>query len=239
MHVEVVIGGVGEVADRTLGEDGRLSDDVRAGLEVAQLFALLPATAIAGTDPLDYAILDQQLGCGGLGEDVDAGFLGFVGEEATQLRDRGDVVAVVAEVRRHRLQRQRRLRGQEVDRVLGHLLKYRPLLLGQVGEELFHRRGLHVGSGEQVGAGHLALLDHRDRDFTELLGQLRLVLEQLHDLVGAGEPGRAASHNRDADLNSLVLGVGRRADHVGRVERRRELTRCYSRHRMLQSSSGG
>ena len=238
VHVEVVVGGVGEVADRALGEDGRLGDDVGAGLEVAELFALLAAAAVAGADALDDPVLDQQLGRGGLGEDVDAGLLGFLGEEAAQLRDRGDVVAVVAEVRRHRLQRQRRLRGQQVDRVLGHLLVDRPLLLGQVGEQLFHRRGLHVRPGEQVRAGDFALLDHRDRDFAELLGQLRLVLEQLHDLVGAGEPGGPAADDRDADLDALVLGIGRRADHVGRVERRRELTRCYSRHRMLQSSSG-
>ena len=238
VQVEVVVGGVGEVADRALGKDGRLGDDVGARLEVAQLLALLAATAVAGADALDHPILDQQLGRGGLGEDVDAGFLGFVGEEAAQLGDRSDVVAVVAEVRRHRLQRQRRLRGQQVDRVLGDLLEDRPLLLGQVGEELFHRRGLHVRPGEQVRARYLALLDHRDRDFAELLGQLRLVLEQLHDLVGAGEPGGPASDDRDADLDPLVLRVGRRADHVGRVERRRELAWRYCRHRLLQSFVG-
>ena len=71
--------------------------------------------------------------------------------------------------------------------------------------------------------GDLALLDHRDRDLAELLGQLRLVLEQLHQLVGAGEAGGAAADDRDADLDPLVLGIGRRADHVGAVERRREL----------------
>ena len=73
--------------------------------------------------------------------------------------------------------------------------------------------------------GDFALLDHRDRDFAELLGQLRLVLEQLHELVGAGEAGGPAADDRDADLDALVLGVGRRADHVGGVERRRELAR--------------
>ena len=203
-----------------------LAIDVGAGLEVAELFAVLAAAAVAGAHALDDAVLDQQLGRGGLGEDVDAGLLGFLGEEAAELRDRGDVVAVVLEVRRHRLQRQRCLRGQQVDRVLGHLLVDRPLRLRQVGEQLFHRRGLHVRPGEQVRSGDFALLDHGDRDFAELLGQLRLVLEQLHDLVGAGEAGGAAADDRHANLDALVLRVRRRADHVGRVERRRELARA-------------
>ena len=127
VKVEVVVGGVAEVADGALGEHGRLGDDVGAGLEVAELFAVLAAAAVAGAHALDDAVLDQQLGRGGLGEDVDAGFLGFLGEEAAQFGDRGDVVAVVLEVRRHRHQRQRFLRRQHVDRVLGHLLVDRPL----------------------------------------------------------------------------------------------------------------
>ena len=67
------------------------------------------AAAVAGAHPLDDPVLDQQLRRGGLGEDVDASLLGFLGEKARQLGDRGDVVAVVAEVGRHRLQRQGRL----------------------------------------------------------------------------------------------------------------------------------
>ena len=110
VQVEVVIGGVGEVAERALGEHGRLGDHVGARLEVGQLLAVLAAALVAGAHALDDAVLDQQLGRGGLGEDVDAGLLGLLGQEAAELRDRGDVVAVVAEVRRHRLQRQRPLR---------------------------------------------------------------------------------------------------------------------------------
>ena len=64
--------------------------------------------------------------------------------------------------------------------------------------------------------GDFALLDHRDRDFAELLGQLRLVLEQLHQFVGAGEPGGATADDRDADLDPIL----RRNRSAGRSPRR-------------------
>ena len=231
-HAEVVEGGVGEVADRALGQHRRLGDDVGARLEVAQLFAVLAAAAVARAHALDDPVLDQQLRRRRLGEDVDAGFFGFVGEEAAQFGDRHRVGALFAEVGRRRLQRDRRLRGEEVGGVLGHLLvDRRPIARVHVREEAGHRRGVDVGAGEQVRAGDFALLDHRDRDFAELLGQLRLVLEQLHQLVRAGEARRAAADDRHPDLDPLVDRVGRRADHVGGVEGRRVVDRLYGRHR--------
>ena len=66
--------------------------------------------------------------------------------------------------------------------------------------------------GDVVGAADLALLDHRDRDLAELLGQLRLALQELQNAVRAGEPGRAAADDDDADLDTLLRGIGRRAD---------------------------
>ena len=73
-------------------------------------------------------------------------------------------------------------------------------------------------------AGHLALLDHGHRHLAELLGQLRVVLEQLQQPDGAGEPRLPAADDRDADLDPLVLGVGRRTDELGRrVDGRRVL----------------
>ena len=48
----------------------------------------------------------------GLGEDVGAGLLGLLGQPAVELGDRDDVVAVVAERRRRRLERQRALGAQ-------------------------------------------------------------------------------------------------------------------------------
>ena len=141
MEVEVVERGLGQVAERALGEHGRLRDHVRAGLEVAQRLAVLAAAAVAGADAADDPVLDQEPVGDRLGEDVGALLLGLLGEEPRQLRDRDHVVAVVAEVRRHRLQRQRRLLGQQVDRVLGHLLVgERPVRGVEVREQLPHRR---------------------------------------------------------------------------------------------------
>ena len=224
VHVEVVVGGVGEVADRALGEDRRLRDHVRAGLEVAELLAVLAAAAIAGADAFHDPVLDQELGRRGLGEDVDARLFGLFREEAAEFRDRERVGPLFAEVGRGRLQRERFLRGEEVGRVLRHLLvDRRPIARVEVREQPGHRRGIDVGPGEQVRAGDFALLDHRHRDFAELLGQLRLVLEQLHQFDRAGEPGGPAADDRDADLYPLILGIRGRADDIGAVERRREL----------------
>ena len=119
LQVEVVDRGAGQVAQRALGEHGRLRDHVGARLEVRQRLAVAAAALVAGAHAPDDPVLDQQLVGGGLGQHVDARLLGLLGEEAAELRDRGDVVAVVAEVRRHRLQRQRPLLGQQVDGVLG------------------------------------------------------------------------------------------------------------------------
>jgi len=192
-----------------------------------QLFALFAAAAVARADALDDPVLDQQLGRRGLGEDVDAGLFGFLGEKAAELGDRHRVGPLFAEVRRRRLQRKGFALGEEVRRVLRHLLvDRRPLRRRQVGEEPFQRRGVDVGTGEQVGAGDFALLDHRDRDFAQLLGQLGLVLQQLHEFVGAGEPGGAAADDRDANLDALVHRIRRRRDDAVGIEGRRKLTRC-------------
>ncbi len=116
-HVEVADRGAGQVALGPLGEHRCPSDQVRAGLEVAELLALAVAALVAGANAAHGAVLHQQLGGGGLGKDVDAGLLGLLPEPAPELGDRGHVVAVVAERRRGRLERDRPPLGHEVDGV--------------------------------------------------------------------------------------------------------------------------
>jgi hypothetical protein len=220
------------MAQRAFGDDRRLRHDVGTRLEVGERLAVAVAALVARAHTDDDAVLDEQLLRRGLGQDVDAGLLGLVGEEAPQLRDGDHVVAVVAEVGRHRLQRQRLLFRQQVDRVLVDLPQCGPLGLVHVREQLLHCRGPHVGAREQVRAGRLALLDHGHRYLAQLLRQLRLVLQQLRQPDRAGQPGGAAPHDRHADLDALVLGVGRWADELLRwVDRRRELGRRYTTHR--------
>ena len=212
--------------ERALGEDGRLRGDVRARLEVRKRLVVLAAALVTRAHAAHDPFLDEELGRGGLGEDVCARLLRPLAEKATKLGDRDHVVAVVAEVRGHRLQGEGLLRGEQVDRVLLHLPENRPLRLGEVREELLHRGRAHVRPREQMRTRCLALLDHGDRDLAKLLGELGLVLEQLHDLDCAGEPGRAAADDRHADLDPLLFGVGGLADELlRRLERRRILGR--------------
>jgi hypothetical protein len=77
-----------------------------------------------------------------------------------------------------------------------------------------------------VAATGLGLLDDRDRDLAEALHRLRVVAEQLQQPVGTRQPGRAAAHDGDADLDELVLVVEAVLDELlPGVDRRREVRR--------------
>ena len=207
-EAEALERGAGQVAPAALGEHGRLGGDVGAGLEVALLPALLVAALVAAADAEHVAVLDQQLRADGLGQDVRARLLGLLAQPAVELGDRDDVVAVVAERRRDRDQRDRALLVRhEVHALAADLAVVRPRVV--VGEQLADRRRVHDRAGELVRAGDLALLEHRHRHLAERLHQLRVVLEQLQQPDRAREPGLAAADDRDADLDPLVLGVRR------------------------------
>ena len=79
-------------------------------------------------------------------------------------------------------------------------------------------------------AGLLALLHERDRHVAEPLGHVGMLLEQLAEPDRAGETGRAAADDQDADLDPLVHRIGRLADELARAERRRVVGRANRRH---------
>ena len=113
---EAVDRDAGEVALRPLREHRDLGDEVGAGLEVAQLAALAVAALVAGADAEHAPVRDEELLRRGLGQDHRAALLRLLGEEAAELGEREDPVAVVAH-RRRRRDRQRGAAGEDVDRL--------------------------------------------------------------------------------------------------------------------------
>src|SRR5262249_5716628 len=85
------------------------------------------------------------------------------------------------------------------------------------------RSRVHDRAGEEMRAGLLALLEHGDRHVAELLRQLRVLADELAEPDRACEAGRACARDEDADLDPLVLRIGRLRDVVARRERRREV----------------
>ena len=229
-EIELADRGAGQMAPGALGQHGGLGGDVGARLEVAQRVAVLAAALVARADAAHGPVLDQQLRGRRLGEDVGAGLLGLLGQPARELGDRDDVVAVVAERRRRRLERQGPVGAQHpVDRVLGDLAVGRPVLGLEIGEELLEPRRAHHRAGQVVGAAHLALLDDRHRHLAEALHDVGpthpLVGQQLQELVGARQAGGAAADDGDAHLDALLLVVELALDELLlRVDSGRELS---------------
>ena len=216
-----------EVAGGALGQHGGLRDQVRAGLEVRELLAVAAAALVPRAHAHHAAVLDQQVVARGLAEDVHARLLGLLGEPAAQLGHRGHVVAVVAEWRRGRLQRDRPLAVRKhVDRVPVDRAVRGPVALVQVREQLLHRGRLHHRAREQVRARALALLHERHRHLAERLHQRLVLGQQLREPDRARQATRATADDHDADLDPLVLGIGR-LDHelLLRLDRRRKLDR--------------
>src|SRR3954468_5506716 len=85
-------------------------------------------------------------------------------------------------------------------------------------------------------AGLLALLEHRDRHLAEPLRQLRLLFDQLAQPNRTGKAGRAGTDDENADLDPLVLRIGRLGDVIARRERRRKVTRAAHPLRWRTSS---
>ena len=59
---------------------------------------------------------------------------------------------------------------------------------------------------------HLALVEHRHRHLSQPLGGGRVGREQLAHADGAGQAGRPAADEEDADVDALVRG-GLRLGH--------------------------
>src|SRR5262245_66314908 len=98
----------------SFGEHRDACDDIDAGLEVAEWGALAAAALVAGTDAAHAAVGDEQLLGGCLGKKHGASLFRLLGEPPAELREGGNVVAVVLH-RRRRRNPDRAVRREEVD----------------------------------------------------------------------------------------------------------------------------
>ena len=191
------------------------------GLERRQLLALPAAPLVAGADAAHGAALDEQALRVGLRQQHHAELLGALGHEAREPREREHVVALVVHGRRDDRQARRARARHEVDGLVLDRPVARHVLERRAREQLEQRRRLHDGARELVRADGAALVDERDRHLAEPLGDRGIVLEQLRQADRAGQPGRAAADDRDADLELLLGRRLGRSDDLGRRERRR------------------
>ena len=220
LQAEVLDGGAREHALHAVGQHGRVRGQLGAGLERRQLLALPAAALVAGADAAHGAVRDEQPLGVGLGQHHHAELLGALGHEAREPREREHVVALVVHRRRHDRQPRRARAREQVDGLVLDRAVARHLLERGAREQLEQRRRLHDGARELMRADRPALVDERDRHLAERLRDGRVVLEQLRQPDRAGQPGRPAADDRDADLELLVGRRLGRGDDLGRRERR-------------------
>src|SRR5262249_23961842 len=103
----------------------------------------------------------------------------------------------------------------------GHVLDAVAIL-----EEPSQCTGVDDCAGEQVRTGLLPLLDDRDRDIAQLLGDVGMLLEQLAEPHRARETSRPGADDQHADLDALIGGIRRLGGVVARAERRRIVRRA-------------
>ena len=207
-----------------------LRGHVGARLEVAELLAVLAAALVARADRRGPRRRRRAAGWPRVSVRMYAPrLLGPRCQPARQLGDADHVVAVVAERRRRRLQRQLRARGRASSRRCPWRrspCESATRTRGTSGNSCLESRRAHHRAGQVVRAARLALLDHRHRHLAEALHQLRVVARAAA-AAGSRRPARrAAADDHDADVDPLVLGVELALDELpDRVDRRRELAR--------------
>ena len=227
----------GQVAGCALREHGHARDEVGPRLEVRELLPVPAAALVAGADPADGAVVDEQLLRRGLREEHRPALLRPLGEPAAELGDRDDDVPVVPHRRRRRDPDRRPLR-QQVDALAWHLAVRRDRVeLRPVAEQRPQRARVDDGSREQVRARALALVDHGHRHLAEPLGRFRVLLHQLPEPDRARETRGPRADDADADLDALVGRVGGHGDRLRRREGRREVGRPDGHERRSRTSS--
>ena len=225
LQAEAVERDAGEVALRSLTEDGHAGGDVGSRLEVGQRLAVAATALVAGADAANASVGNEELLARGLGQDRRACFLGALGQPPGELRERGDVISMVLHGRRSR-DADRRPALHEVDGLGLDLAVERHVLDGHgAAEEPPQAARVDDRPRHFVRSGLLALLQHSDGHVAQSLRQLRLLLEELAETDCTGQAGRAGTDDQDTDVDPLVGWVSRHSDELGRAERRRVVRR--------------
>ena len=222
----------GQVALGALRQHGRPGVDLGARLVGAERLAVAAEALVAGDHAADGAVADEQRLRVGLGQHHHAELLGLLGQVAAELREREDPVALVVEGRR-RGDADAVAGPHEIDRLVPDRPVARQLLDRRVRQQVAQRRGVHDRTGQQVRAGHPALVEHRDGHLAQPLGGGRVVGQELAEADGPGEAGRPAADEEHADVDALVLGRLRLGHELARSRAVDTLTGAAPRPRML------
>ena len=215
------------MALRPLGEDRHPRGDVRPGLVGADRPAVAAQPLVAGADPVHAPVRDEELLGVGLGQHRRPERLGLLGEEAAELRDGDDPVAVVAHRRRRRDPHRPAALREQVDGLAVHLAVGRHVLHRQaVAEETPERARLDDGPERRCEPGPFPFSTTATGTSPSRSAVSGRLFEQLAEPDRAGEPGRPGADDEDADLDPLRHRIGGRGDHLGRRERRRVVRRA-------------
>ncbi len=225
---EVVERDPGQVSLRPFGQHGHPGHDVAAWFEIGERRPSRVATFVAGTNADGPAPLHQQLLGGRLGQHHGPDLFGLGGQPAAELGQRDDDVAPIAHRRRSR-DPQGGLTGQHVHHLAGHRPEARDIVQLEPGsaKSACNDAGIDDRPRQQMGAGLLALLYDRNGHLTQRSGHLGVLLEELPQPDGAGQPGRSRPHDHDADLDLFLGRAARLVDEVGGSKRRRIVRRPH------------
>ena len=158
---------LGQRAAHALADEGVLGVQFDTGLVVGALIAVLIDAEHAGDDALHRAVfVVDDFGGGHAGIDLDTERLGVGGQRATDIAQRGDVVAVVQHPLRERQPRdvQVAMRAEDHELVAGDLGLQRNAELLPVRQQLIDAARIDHRAGQNMSADFGALLQTRDRN---------------------------------------------------------------------------
>jgi hypothetical protein len=190
---------LGQAPAHPFAEHRDLRVDVDPGLEVPLRPPFPVDSLVAGAHSDDARAVVEQFLPREAGEEIDASGLALLGEPGAEAVEADDVVAVVRHARGSEGRPPRAAGTEEEERVVPHLPFERATARSEIGQEFLEAARIHDRAGEGVISELPSLLD--DGDARLSAGRRRG--QQLLQVEGAGQPGRAASHHEHVDVQRL------------------------------------